>query len=75
MSHDSLHAAAVNEHSDVASILLRHGANPNSLDDLGWAPLHRVSRGEQLIVMQSSLDIARLLVNSGADVNVCENDD
>jgi ankyrin repeat protein len=68
-----LHAASVKGHADVVSLLLRNGANPNSLDDRGRAPLHRVSHGGQLIVVQSSLEIARLLVNSGADVSVTDN--
>ena len=31
----ALHAAAVNGHSEVASLLLRNGANPNSRDQQG----------------------------------------
>jgi hypothetical protein len=69
-----LHAASVKGHSDVVSLLLRHGANPNTLDDLGRAPLHRVSHDGRLIVVQPSLEIARLLVNSGADVSVTDNE-
>ena len=70
----ALHAASVKGHFEVASLLLENGANPNSRDDLGRAPLHRVSQGGPLVMAQSSLEVARLLVNSGADVNVTDNE-
>jgi hypothetical protein len=64
-----LHAASVKGH--LASLLLRSGADPDSCDHLGRVPLHRVSQGGQLMMTtKSSLEVARLLVNSGADVNV-----
>jgi hypothetical protein len=69
-----LHAALVKGHLDVASLLLENGADPNSRDDHGRAPLHRVCQGGQVIVEQSSLDIMRLLVRSGADVNVADDE-
>jgi ankyrin repeat protein len=65
-----LHAASVKGHLEVASLLLRNGADPDSRDHLDRVPLHRVSHGGQLLMEKSSLEIARLLVNSGADVNV-----
>ena len=68
-----LHTASVNGHLEVASLLLNNGADPNSRDDLGRAPLHRISQGGQLVMMESSLKIARLLLNSGADVSVTDN--
>ena len=40
-----LHAASVKGHLQVASLLLKSGADPNSRDDLGRAPLHRISQG------------------------------
>src|SRR6266849_1173634 len=67
-----LHAASVKGHIKVASVLLRNGVDPNSRDDLGRVPLHRVSQGGQLVMEKSSLEIARLLVNFGADVNVTD---
>src|SRR6266849_6981493 len=66
-----LHAASVKGHLQVASILHNGGADPNSRDDMGRVPLHRVSQGGQLVA-QSSLEIARLLLNSGAEVNVTD---
>ena len=68
-----LHAASVRGHLQVASLLLRNGADPNSRDHLGRVPLHRVSQGGQLVMAKSSLEIARLLVSSGADVNATDN--
>jgi ankyrin repeat protein len=70
----ALHAASVNGHLQVASLLLRNGADPDSRDHVGRVPLHRVSQGGQLVIAKSSLEIARLLVNSGADVNVTDDE-
>jgi ankyrin repeat protein len=70
----ALHAATVEGHFDVASLLLKHGADCNSRDDCGRAPLHRVSQGGQVVMAESSLEIARLLVKSGANVNVTDID-
>ena len=67
-----LHAASVKGHSDVASLLLENGADPDSRDELDSTPLHKVSQGGQLLKVESSLEIARLLVNSGADVNATD---
>ena len=49
-----LHAALVKGHSEVATLLVKNGADPNSRDDRGRAPLH--------------IEIARLLEKSGANV-------
>jgi hypothetical protein len=68
----ALHAASVKGHFEVASLLLRNGADPDSRDDLGRVPLHRVSQGG--LMAKSSLEIARLLVNSGADVDVTDDE-
>ena len=69
-----LHAASFKGHLEVASLLLKNGADPNSRDHLGRAPLHRVSQGGQVIMVESSLEIARVLMNSGANVNIADND-
>src|SRR6267154_2485686 len=70
----ALHAAVVNGHSKVASLLLRNGADPNSRDQLGRAPLHRASRAGQTITVKSSFEIAQILVKDGANVNVTDDD-
>src|SRR5229473_312817 len=67
-----LHAAAVKGHLEVASLLLKSGADPNSGDNVGRVPLHRVSQGGELVMVESSLEIARLLVNCGANVNATD---
>ena len=46
-----LHAASVKGHLDVASLLLKNGADPDSRDDLDRVPLHRVSQGGQLAML------------------------
>src|SRR6266436_1101128 len=74
-SHTTLlHAASVKGHLEVASLLLKCGADPNSRDHLGRVPLHRVSQGGQLVMVESSLEITRLLVNYGAKANVTDDD-
>ncbi len=70
-----LHAASVKGHSGVASLLVKHGADPNCRDDLGRVPLHRVSQGGKLVKEESLREIARLLVDSGADVDVTDDDE
>jgi Ankyrin repeats (3 copies) len=70
-----LHAASVKGHLEVASLLLESGADPNSRDLTDRVPLHRVSLGGQVVMMESSLEIARLLVNYGAKVNVTDDID
>ena len=67
-----LHAASVKGHLEVASLLLKNGADPDSRDDLGRAALHRVSQGGELVMAQSSLKIVQLLVDSGANVNITD---
>jgi ankyrin repeat protein len=69
-----LHAASIKGHLEVASLLLKNGADPNSRDDLGAVPLHRVSQGGQLFMAQSSLEITQLLIDYGADVNAIDDD-
>ena len=59
---------------EVASVLVRNGADHDSRDDLGRVPLRKVSHGGQLVMAKSSLRSTRLLVNSGADVDVTDDD-
>src|SRR6266403_2612882 len=75
-SHTTLlHAASVKGHLEVASLLLKSCADLNSRDYLGRVPLHRVSQGSQLVLVESSLEIARLLVNCGAKPDVTDDDE
>jgi hypothetical protein len=72
-SHSTpLHAAAVKGHVEVTSLLLKSGADPNSRDNRGGVPLHKVSEGGHND--PSSLEIAQLLVNSDANVNITDDE-
>ena len=54
--------ATRNGHSQVADLLLKHGANINARQNFGWTPLMQAIRGEHP-------DIAIDLINRGANVN------
>jgi hypothetical protein len=43
-SQDPLHAALVKGHLDIASLLLKNGADPNFRDYVDWAPLYQLSQ-------------------------------
>jgi uncharacterized protein len=69
-SHDgwtALHLAAHFGHADAAQYLLRHGADvrARSTNPLDNQPLHAALAGR-------SLDVARLLLDAGADPNAAE---
>ena len=54
----------------VVQLLLGHGANPNAQDIYhGETPLHQVARPG----LESGLDLARVLLDHGADVDVKDN--
>ena len=69
-----LHAATVKGHIEVTSLLLKNGADPNSRDNWGRVPLHKVSQGGQNVKKQSSFEIARTLVYYGANVNATDDE-
>lgn len=48
--------------------LLERGANPNAKDEYGWTPLHHAAK-------KGSVDIAKLLINKGANVNAKSEED
>lgn len=52
-----LHAASAAGETESVQLLLAHGADPNGRADMGQTPLHNTS----------SADVARLLVEAGAD--------
>ncbi|KAJ4252869.1 hypothetical protein NW762_010775 [Fusarium torreyae] len=56
---NSLYQAAAGGHTDSVRVLLRRGADPSYQTPYQWAPLH----------FASSVEILKLLVEAGADVN------
>ncbi|KAM4865140.1 protein phosphatase 1 regulatory subunit 16A [Thomomys bottae] len=57
-----LHIAAANGFSEVAALLLEHGASPSAKDQDGWEPLHAAAYWGQVHLVE-------LLVAHGADLN------
>src|SRR5712675_1406726 len=66
----ALHAASSKGDLEVAFLLLDKGADPNSRDDEGGSPLHKVSKVGHLLGTQAILEIMRLLLKFGANVDV-----
>jgi ankyrin repeat protein len=74
----ALVVAAINAHWELGALLLDRGANPNAAAQ-GWTPLHQVVRTRTLSIGQfphpvptgrlSGLDLAKKLIERGADVN------
>eukprot|EP00127_Corallochytrium_limacisporum_P006961 Clim_evm15s239 gene=Clim_evmTU15s239 len=58
-----LHQFAVKGDIEGVQRCLDAGANPNTTDNAGWSPLHDV-------VNNCSVNIARILLNAGADPNL-----
>lgn len=58
----ALCAAVTNNHTDLLTLLLDHGADPNIPDANGWTPLH-------LAIWKNHPDMARALVSHGADTS------
>jgi ankyrin repeat protein len=73
-SHNTaLHLAADHQygHPDfvaLARLLLEHGADPNSRNDMGWTPLHYACA-----IDARDKDMVELLLESGADPNAATN--
>jgi ankyrin repeat protein len=76
----ALIVAVINGHYDVAAVLVEKGANPNIADITGMTPLYAAvdmhTIGDTFgrpypprAVIDGSLDAARLLIRSGANVN------
>ncbi|WP_127586696.1 ankyrin repeat domain-containing protein [Paenibacillus koleovorans] len=55
-----LHSAAATRQLAVAELLLRHGADANARQHLGWTPLHSAAHNKQA-------EMVRLLLKYGAD--------
>ncbi|XP_053569206.1 ankyrin repeat and SOCS box protein 10 [Bombina bombina] len=64
----ALHGACENAHSECVNLLLRYGANPNSVSQDGTLPLHLCKASE-------SYNCAKLLLQYGAHVNSQSHDD
>ena len=68
-----LHSAAWYGDFEMVRVLLNYRADVNARSDGGWTPIHHVSQGHQDTVIpnvyQSLGDVARLLLEHGADVN------
>lgn len=52
--------------SDIADVILEKGVSPNSRGERNWTPLHFVA---SLPEKEGGLDIARLLLERGADID------
>jgi len=61
-----LHMAAIMGLDRIALLYLRHGANVNASDEVGWTPLH-------LAAKRGNFEVAKLLIKQSADVNVKDN--
>lgn len=74
----ALSIACLNQHWELALMLLERGANPNAAAQ-GWTPLHLLAKARtpelgrfprpETTGRVSSLDLARQLIAHGADVN------
>ena len=68
-----LHSAARCGDSEMVRVLLNYKADVHAWTDLGWTPIHYVSLGFPIStipnICQSLPDVARLLLEHGADVN------
>ena len=70
-----LHSAAYRGDLEMVRVLLNYKADVNVRTDEGWTPIHYVSQGFQTSLSvipntcQSLPDVARLLLEHGADVN------
>ncbi len=62
-----LHFSSIENHIELAKLLLERGADVNSKNNYGLTPLHFAS-------MRNDLELAKLLLDRGADVKAKDND-
>ena len=60
-----LHAASLRDSSEVVQTLLRAGANPNAVNEMGDYVLHYATAG-------GNPDVVKTLLDAGADPNSCD---
>ncbi|XP_072936758.1 E3 ubiquitin-protein ligase MIB1 [Epargyreus clarus] len=65
--YTALHLAALNNHAEVAELLVRGGARPDLQNANLQTALH-------LAVERQHTQIVRLLISHGADLNICDKD-
>ena len=73
-SWTSLHFAAFQGRTEVARVLLEHGANATLETKMGETALHKASRGEYES-QEQGVSTARVLLEHGVDVNAQEKND
>lgn len=61
----ALHIAANAERIDIATELVKHGADVNARSDRNWSPLHIAANRET-----NSVETVRLLINKEADITL-----
>ena len=61
-----LHSAAYSGQTQIAVLLLQHGADVHAKDNKGWTPLHRTARN-------GNTEIAVQLLQHGADIHAKQN--
>ena len=62
-----LNLASRNGHVEVVRLLVEHGADATTQDELGWTPLHWASAA-------GSVEVTRILIENGADVTAQDED-
>ncbi|KAF8263087.1 hypothetical protein EI94DRAFT_1741814 [Lactarius quietus] len=67
-----LYVAAVNMHLEAVQLLLDHNAYVNSRNERGHTPLCKTISDHSHYQEHGAVDVVRLLLEHGADLNACE---
>jgi len=62
----------VQERIDIVKILLHYQANPISEDDMGFQPIHACILSSTAGSVQCLLQVLRILVDAGVDIDVLD---